>query len=81
LKVDGEVEGEKTVTLGPDESTTVSFEVSTTEEGSYSVDVNGLSGSFEVKKAQTGIPGFPIESIIAGLTLVLLAQWLYQRRN
>lgn len=81
LKIDGEIEDEKTVTLGPDESTTVSFEVSATEEGIYSVDVNGLSGSFEVKKAQTGIPGFPIESIIAGLTLVLLAQWLYHRRS
>ena len=81
LKIDEEVEGEKTVTLDPDESTTVSFEVSATEEGSYSVDVNGLTGSDEVKKAQTGIPGFPIESIIAGLIIVLLAQWLYQRRN
>jgi len=81
LKIDGEFEGEKTVTLDPDESTTVSFEVSATEEGSYSVDVNGLTGSYEVKKAQTGIPGFPIEAIIAGLTIVLLAQWLYQRKS
>jgi len=81
LKVDGEFEGEKTVTLDPDESTTVSFEVSATEEGSYSVDVNGLTGSFEVRKAQTGIPGFPLESIIAGLAIVLLAQWLYHRKS
>ena len=81
LKVDGEVEDEKTVTLDPDESTTVSFEVSATEEGSYSVDVNGLTGSFEVRKAQTGIPGFPLESIIAGLAIVLLAQWLYHRKS
>jgi hypothetical protein len=82
LKVDGEVEDEKTVTLDPDGSTSVSFEVSAAEEeGSHSVDVNGLTGSFEVKKAQTGIPGFPLESIIAGLTIVLLTQWLYQRRR
>ena len=81
LKVDGEVEGEKTVTLDPDESTSVSFEVSATEEGSYSVDVNGLTGSYEVKKAQTGIPGFPIESIVAGLAIVLLAQRLIHRRR
>lgn len=81
LKIDGEVEDEKTVTLDPDESTTVSFEVSAAEEGSHSVDVNSLTGSYEVKKAQTGIPGFPLESIIAGLTIVLLAQWLYHRRS
>jgi uncharacterized membrane protein len=81
LKIDDEDEDEKTVTLDPDESTTVSFEVSATEEGSYSVDVNGLSGSFEVKKAQTGIPGFPIESMVLGLAVVLLAQWLIHRRS
>lgn len=81
LKIDNEFEDEKTVTLNPDESTTVSFEVPATEEGSYSVDVNGLTGSYEVRKAQTGIPGFPIESIILGLAIVLLAQWLYHRRS
>ena len=51
---------------------TVSFEVSAAEEGAYSVDVNGLSGSYEVRKAQTGIPGFPMESIIVGLVIMLL---------
>jgi len=81
LKIDDEFEDEKTVTLNPDESTTVSFEVPATEEGSYSVDVNGLTGSYEVRKAQTGIPGFPIESIILGLAIVLLVQWLYHRRS
>lgn len=81
LIIDGEVEGEKTVTLNPDGSTSVSFEVSTSEEGVYSVDVNGLSGSFEVKKAQTGIPGFPLESIVISVVLAVLVLWLIQRQR
>jgi predicted NAD-dependent protein-ADP-ribosyltransferase YbiA (DUF1768 family) len=81
LKIDGEVEGEKTVTMDHDESTSVSFEVSATEEGVYSVDVNGLSGSYEVKKAQTGIPGFPLESIIAGLAVAILILWFRQHTS
>ena len=81
LKVDGEVEDEKTVTLDPDDTTTVSFEVSATEEGSHSVDVSGLTGSYEVRRAQTGIPGFPVESILAGLAIASLAHWLHSRRS
>jgi hypothetical protein len=77
LKVDGEVEGEKTVTLDPGVTATVSFEVSAAEEGAYSVDVNGLSGSYEVRKAQTGIPGFPMESIIVGLVIMLLVRCFF----
>ncbi len=81
LKIDGEVENEKTVTLDPEGSTTVRFEVSAPEEGIYSVDVNGLTGSYEVKKAQTGIPGFPVESLIAGLAVAVLILWFLQRRS
>jgi hypothetical protein len=78
LKIDDEFEDEKTVTLDLDESTSVSFEVSAIEEGSYSVDVNELSGSYKVEKAQTGLS---IEAILAGLAIVLLALWLYHRRS
>jgi hypothetical protein len=81
LMINGEVEGEKTVTLDPDDSTSVSFEVSPSEEGVYSVDVNGLAGSFEVKKAQTGIPGFPLESIVIGIVLAGFLLWLIQRQR
>jgi hypothetical protein len=79
LKIDDEVEEEETVTLNPDETVTVSFEAVASEAGSCSVDVNGLTDSFEVKKAQTGIPGFSVESFIAGLVVVLVVLRLYQR--
>jgi hypothetical protein len=81
LKIDDKVEDEKTVSLNPDETVIVSFDVTASQEGSYSVDVNGLSASYEVERAQTGIPGYPIESIIAGLAVVVLVLWFYQRND
>jgi len=81
LEIGGEIEDTSTVTLDAGESTTVSFDVSSTQEGTYSVDVNGLTGSFDVNKAQTGIPGFPVESLIAGLAVVLLVLWFHQRTS
>jgi dienelactone hydrolase len=81
LKIDEAVEDEKLVTLGPDESVTVSFEVPATEEGTYSVDINGLSGSYDVEKAQTGIPGFPLESIVLSMVLAVLVLWYAQRQR
>lgn len=74
LKIDGEIEDEKTLALNPDESETVNFQVSAAELGSFSVEVDGLSGSYTVtepieeeKKPFGGIPGFPYEAIILGL--------------
>jgi dienelactone hydrolase len=81
LTINGVVEDEKTVTIGPDETTSVSFEVTAGEAGEYSVDVNGLSGSYDVEKAQTGIPGFPLESIVLSMVLAVLLLWLIQRKR
>ena len=47
----GDFVGEQTVTLGPGESKEVSFEVTLTVTGTYSVTVDGLSGSFKVTTA------------------------------
>jgi len=81
LEIDGEIEDTSSVTLDAGESTSVSFDVSATQEGTYSVEIGGLTGSYTVERQQRGIPGFPIESIILGLAIVLLAQWLYHRRS
>ncbi len=87
LEIDGDVEGEQTVTLNPDETRTVSFQVSAPQLGSFSVEVDGLSGSYTVtepveeeKKPLGGIPGFPYESIILGLVVGIFIIWLLQRR-
>ena len=45
-KVDGEIMAEQSVTLNPGESKVVSFEVTPTVAKSYSVSVDGLSGTF-----------------------------------
>jgi len=81
LTINGAFEDEKTVTIGPDETTSVSLEVTAGEAGEYSVDVNGLSGSFNVEKAQTGIPGFPFESIVISMVLAVLVLRLIQRQR
>jgi len=87
LMIDGEVEDETTVTLNPDESETVSFQVSAAEQGSYSVEVDGLTGSYTVtetpEKPSFGdrIPGFPYMAIILGLMTGIFIIWLLQRRH
>jgi len=48
LKINGVKEAEKSVTTGAGESQSVSFSVTKEEAGSYSVAVEGLSGSFTV---------------------------------
>jgi plastocyanin len=78
LKIDGEVEDEKTVTVAPNESTTISFDAPTSEKGTYSVEIEGLTGSYEVKG---GIPGFPVESMIIGLAVAILVLWFRQRTS
>jgi len=50
LKIDGKVKEEKTVTLRPGENKTMSFSVSASQQGTFSVDVNGLTGTYTVKK-------------------------------
>jgi len=81
LTINGAVEDEKTVTIGPDETTSVSFEVTAGEAGEYSVDVNGLTGSYDVEKAQTGIPGFPLESIVISMVLAVLVSWFIHKQR
>lgn len=75
LKVDDDIVDEKTVTLGPGESTTITFEVAVTGEGEHTVIIDGYTGSYTVKKASIidQIPGFPHESIIIGLIISIIA--------
>ena len=85
LMIDGEVEDEMTVTLNPDETETVSFEVSASQLGTFSVEVDGLSGSYTVtekeKRPPGGIPGFPYEAIILGLVAGVFILWMLQQRR
>ena len=62
LKINGVEEETKERTLAGGASETVVFNTSRNEVGTYSVDVNGLSGSFTVKEAALPAPPPPIAS-------------------
>jgi hypothetical protein len=83
LKVDGEVIDSKEVTLGGGASETVLFEV-TRGEGTYEVEVEGITDSFTVNPQPSfwdKIPGFPYESILLGLVTVIIVLWLLSSRK
>jgi len=86
LKIDGVKEAEKSVTVAAGESQDVNFSVTREEAGSYTVAVNGLSGSFTVvapvvTPAKPGINWALIGGIIAGVIVVGLGVFLWMRRR
>ncbi len=72
MKINDAVDGEKTVTLDPDESETVSFEVTATEKGTFTVQVNDMGGSYTVRSREEKPPG-GIPIFIYGLVIMVLA--------
>jgi len=74
FKVGGLLEDTETVTLSPDEFTTVQFTTSKSEEGIYTVDVDGLTGSFTVKK-QAVFPWLVVVAIIIAILIVGICYW------
>jgi PGF-pre-PGF domain-containing protein len=84
LKINGEVVETKEVTLAGGASKTVTFITFKDKAGSYSVDVNGIAGSFKVKEAAPPVkpPPKPINwwligGIIAGVLLVGFLIWWF----
>lgn len=72
--VEGTLEDTKTVTLSPDGSTTVTFTTSREAEGTYTVKVDGLTGSFEVKKPAV-FPWPAVLVIIIAIVIVAICYW------
>ena len=56
LWIDEVLEEAKEVTLAPEAVETIVFIVTRDEPGTYSIKVNGLSGSFTVKPVPTPVP-------------------------
>ncbi len=85
LKIDGVKEAEKTVTIAAGDSQDVSFSVTREEAGDYTVDVDGLSGSFTVllPVKPPGVNWPLIGGIIAAVVVVvgLLYYFLVFRRR
>jgi hypothetical protein len=83
LKINGVMEAEESVTVAPASSQSVSFSVTREEIGSYSVDVNGLSGSFTVAAEAPAAPA-PIAWwiwVIAGIVVAGLIIFFLARRR
>ncbi len=53
---------------------------SASQSGTYTVDMNGLNGSYTVKKKPI-IPGFPLESLLLGLISGGILLWILQRNR
>jgi hypothetical protein len=88
LKINGEEEKTKEVTLGAGASEEVTFATAKDVAGSYSVDVNGLSGSFIVKENSAPPPedesliNWPVfGGVTAGIVIVGLIIFLMVRRR
>ena len=71
LKINGVVEETKEITIAPDESKVVSFTTSRETVGNYSVEVNGLEGSFTVKELPSKGVNRPLVGGIVGGIIVL----------
>ncbi len=84
LKINGLVKESKEVFLSPGASQSVSFEISKSAAGSYSVDINGLTGSFIVKaKPVIGklLNWWLIAEIVGGLAVVGLLVYFFVFRK
>ena len=77
FKVRGVLEDTESVTLSSDESTTVQFTTSKSEEGTYTVEVDGLTGSFTVKKPAV----FPWSVVVAVIIVLVLVGIFYWRKQ
>jgi len=82
LKIDGVKEAEKTVTIAAGESQDVSFSVTKEEAATYTVTVDGLSGSFTVAPPAKPPVNWPlIGGIIGGVIVVALLVFFLVRRR
>jgi uncharacterized protein YfaS (alpha-2-macroglobulin family) len=82
LLINGAVESTKEVTLAGGETRSIAFTVTKQAEGTYSVEVDGLAGTFKVTKAQptTQLP-FILGVIIAVIMMGSIALVLYKRKR
>ncbi len=92
LKLNGTVETTREITLSPVSNQEVEFNVSKSIAGTYQVDVNGLTGSFEVKqppvtpteteeKSSSSNNGLIVMGVVAGLALIGLSIFFIVRKR
>jgi hypothetical protein len=74
LKQDGIVIATQEVTLSPEQSQMVTFNISENEPGNYVVEIGGLSGEFT---SLIWINWWLIAGLSAALLLLIWAMWYY----
>ncbi|MCW4027678.1 MAG: hypothetical protein NWE76_09380 [Candidatus Bathyarchaeota archaeon] len=72
LKINEVAEDDETVLLAGGASTTVEFQVTKEDAGTYSVEVGGLDSTFTVKEAPSPVFPIPIEYIFGAVALVIV---------
>ncbi len=83
LRINGVLKGSETVTLDGGETETVEFTVTEGVPGTYDVEVDGQTGSFEVLEHEEGEPsGAPVLGIVMmAIVAVFVVLLLYGRRK
>ncbi|MBA7541395.1 hypothetical protein ES705_33707 [subsurface metagenome] len=86
LKINGVKEADRTVTIDAGDTLNLIFPVTREEAGSYTVDVDGLSGSFTVaapeeEEVQPGINWALIGGILGGVMVVIVIILYWMRRR
>ncbi len=82
LKINGEEADSQTVNVSPGASETVSFAVTENKAGTYSIDVNGLTGSLVVSSPTNwALIGGLIGGGLAAVALVIVGVMLMRRRR
>ncbi len=69
--LDGIEKGSFPITLDGGATITKKLKISSDVVGEHQISVGGQSVTFEVEKLQTGIPGYPYESVLIGLVLIV----------
>jgi uncharacterized membrane protein len=72
LKINEVAEDDETVLLAGGASTTVEFQVTKEDAGTYSVEVDGLDSTFTVKEAPSPVFPIPIEYMFGVVALVIV---------
>ena len=81
LKIDNIVEATKDITLAGHASQKVTFTTTKDVVGTYTVNINGLSSTFEVKAAPKAINWQLLGGIIAAVIVAIVVPLVIRRRR
>lgn len=81
LKINTTVEASENVTLTGGATKSVTFTISKDTDGTYDVEVDGLTGTFTVTKPPSAPTRWPLTAVIVVVVIIGIVLWLYMRRR